>query len=351
MIKLQRYAFPMQKDIQIAYSLTKHPNLEEGRRTFDVCYELAKVFNVDFYRKAKNYKKHVRLYLETAEELGYHVREIQSEKDYEAVYSVYDAWNNSKLEADKANPNHYTEHSARYKYCLDCVRNHKLETGKIIGMFDKVENLLSYQMYTTDDNWVFGCTTASLKLENIRVSNIATVMFLKWFADNGFEFANWGECGGDPKLLEYKEAFPNFRIYHGKLNLTFEKSTEADISEIVEFMKANSSDSIPFPTDYMPETIKAGNVTKAIVDGKLAGMVELRHRAEGPNLMTNLITSPEFRGQGIAEKLLNQLDKPFIWNCYKHNETANRFYSNLENVRRTGETPDGKSYSYVRVNA
>ena len=348
MTNIQNYAFPNHSDVRIAYELEEKP-IDEGRRTFDVCYDLEKVFNKDCYKNAKRYKKHVTAYLNDGEVNGFYVRKIdtESEQDVKAVLDLYKVWNAIKLEADNLNPNHYTEHSARYKHCLDCVFDKSLQTGAIIGMFDAEDTLVSYQMYVTKDDWAYGCTTASLRLENVRVSNIATIMFLKWFAENGFKYANWGECGGDPKLLDYKEAFPNFRIYYGKLNLTFEKSTEADVTEIVEFMKANSSDSIPFPTEYMPETIKAGNVTKALIDGKLAGIVELRHRDQGPNLMTNLITAPEFRGQGVAEKLLGTLDRPFTWGCYKHNTVANTFYSKLLGVKCVGEAPDGKSFTYI----
>lgn len=355
MTKIQNYAFPNQKDVQIGYGLSSEVNLEEGRRTFDVCYELEKVFNKDCYKNGKKFKKHVRNYLDTFTENNLSIREIETEEDAKKVLALYDEWNKAKLEADALNPNHYTEHSQRYKDCLNCVFEKKLERGAIAGMFDKENNLLSYQMYTTDEakEWIFGMTTATTKLSGIdHLANVATISFLNYFKEKGYKYCNWGECGGDAKLLEYKEAFPNFRIYYGKLNVAFEKSTKADTDGIIEFMQKYSTAEIPFPTEYMPSSIEAGNVLKAIVNDELVGIVECRNK-DGKNLMTNLIVSEEYRCQGIAAKLLENLSvNEFEFDCYKHNEKANAFYTRLPQVKRIGESQNevGESwkYSYIK---
>lgn len=348
MTKKER-AFPNQKDIQIAYGL-ENVNPEEGRRTFDVCYELEKVFDIKNYKNGKKFKKHVRQYLDFFKENNFVIRPCKSSEDIAKVYELWKEWNDAKLEADRLNPNHFAQHSERYKHCLDVAfEEGKLVNGGVLGMFDASNNLLSYQMYVIVDDWFYGLTTAcTKKTEYDHLANVATISYLNYIFQNGSKFANWGECGGDPKLLEYKEAFPNFRIYYGKLNVDFIKSEEKDVDEIVAFMQKYSTPEIPFPTEYMPETIKAGNVLKAIVDEKLVGIVECRNK-DRKNLMTNLIVSEEFRCQGIAQKLLEQLPKPFYFNCYKVNERANNFYRGLKNVECTGESANvvGESWDYI----
>ncbi len=350
MTNIQEYAFPNQKDVQIGYGLSDKPMLNEGRRTFDVCYELEKVFNKDCYKNGKKFKKHVRNYVDAFVENGLSIREIETEEDAKKVLALYDEWNKAKLEADALNPNHFAEHSQRYRDCLDCVFERKLERGAIAGMFDVNNNLLSYQMYTTDEKkeWIFGMTTATTKLSKFdHLANIATISFLNYFYQNGYKYANWGECGGDLKLLEYKEAFPNFRIYYGRLDIEYKTGTEKDIETIVDFMNAHSTPEIPFPTEYMPDSIKAGNVIMAFVNDRLAGIVECRWHNE-KWLMTNLIVAEEYRCQGVAARLLNQLPKPFYFNCYKINEKANKFYQNLSDVVKVGESTNdvGESWDY-----
>lgn len=349
MTKKER-AFPNQKDIQIAYGL-ENVNLDEGRRTFDVCYELTKVFDINHYKNGKKFKKHVRQYLNFFEENKLTIRKVESKEDKAKVYALWEEWNAAKLEADKINPNHFTQHSARYKRCLDVAFDGSLENGGVLGIFDTENNLLSYQMYVSVDDWFYGLTTAcTKKTEYDHLANVATINYLKYLLDNGWKYADWGECGGDVKLLEYKEAFPNFRIYYGKLEIDFAKSEEKDTDEIVSFMQQYSTEEVPFPTEYMPDTIREGNVLKALVDGKLVGIVECRNKEER-NLMTNLIVSEEYRCQGVAQKLLEQLPRPFYFSCYKVNERANRFYRGLKNIDCIGESTNdvGVSWDYKYV--
>ena len=352
MTKLQEFCFPMQKDIQIAYGLSSEPKPNEGRYTFDVCYDLEHVFNKDYYKNGKKYKKHTGQYINYAEENGLYVKAIETAEEKAAVIRLYHEWNDAKLEADKLNPNHYTEHSARYLDCLNYTFEGKLsDKAGVVGLFNTEKQLLAYQMYTVNDCWMFGVTTAFSKKFYSHTANVATVAFLKYFKEKGMKFANWGETGGDQKLLEFKEAYPNFRIYYGKLNVTFRKSTEADTEAVVNFMKENSTEAVPFPTEYMPKSVAAGNVTMAFVDSELAGIVECRVNSKKINFMTNLITNPKYRGQGIATKLLDQLERPFSWECYMHNTVANNFYEKLEGAKQTGIVKDEKgleSYSYTR---
>lgn len=348
MTNIQQYAFPNVRDVQLAYGLSENPDLEKGRRTFDVCYDLEKVFDKNCYSNGKKFKKRVRQYLEYAEENKLFVKEIETEEDIYKTYNLYKEWNTNKLVADELNPNHYKEHSSRYKRCLDVAFEKLLNKGGVLGLFNQEGKLLSYQMYVARDDWAYGCTTASTKTDYTHIANVATVKFLEYFKNAGAKFANWGECGGDKNLLAYKETYPSFRIYYGELKLQFRRSSANDTEDIINFMNTYSSSEVPFPTEYMPSSIEDGNVTLVLDSNKLVGIVECRYK-DDKYLMTNLIVDSEYRCQGVAKRLLEQLPKPFYFNCYKINEKANKFYRGLKNVKCIGESTNGigDSWDYI----
>lgn len=347
MTKIQEYSYPAQKDVQLAYGLT-NVNLDEGRRTFDTCYEISKVFNRELYSSSKSYNSKVSRYLNYFKSNNLYIKEIETEDEKAKVYELYDEWNAAKIQADIENPNHYREHESRYKRCLDFAFAKKLETGGVLGMFNSENKLLSYQMYITKENWYYAAALASTKTDHPRLANIAIVNFLDYVKNvKGFDFFNFGECGGDKNLLFFKETFPNFRIYYGKLNVTFSRSTSKDVDKIVSFMQKYSTPENPFPTDYMPKSIEDGNVLKALVNDELVGMVELRNK-DGKNLVTNLIVAEEYQRQGLARLLLQNLsvDNFEIW-CYKSNEKAVNFYKGLSQMKMIGESTEAAGPVYL----
>lgn len=341
---MTKFAFPNQKAIQVMYKLESNPDLTKGRRTFDVCYDLEKVFDKSCYQNGQKFRKRVTANLGYAEDHGLHQRLLDKD-DEAALRGLYNEWNEAKLEADRLNPNHFAEHSSRYLDCLELALSGEAPDTRILGFFNPEGDLIAYQIYSFSDDWVFVAATACSKRYYSQMSNVAMISFLSFCKHRGYKYVNWGETGGDPKLTAYKEAYPSFRIYYGELKVDFEKSTEQDTDTIVEFMKANSTEAVPFPTVYMPVSIAKGNVLKATVDGKLIGMVELRS-VSNENIMTNLIVDPEYRCQGIATMLLNRLQKPFVWFCHKTNDRANNFYSKLPGVVRTGEHKDASGVDF-----
>lgn len=352
---IQDNAFPMQLDIQIAYGLSTNPDLNIGRRTFDICYDLDKVFDVAYYKNGKSYKNHVRKYLDYFEKNNFCIKELQNISDAYQLWEVFNEWNERKIQADIENPNHYREHSEKYKGCLEKCVNGELKNSRIYGMFDSEDHLISYQLATLKNRaWVFGVTTACRKTEYAHIANVATVNFLHFFKQEGYLYCNWGECGGDKNLIAYKEAYPSFRIYYGKPEFQIERSTEKDIEEIISLMKATSTVEVPFPTEYMPDSIEAGNVWKAVANSRVVGIVECRF-VDCRYFMTNLIVDPEYRAQGIATALLERLSKDigsdFEFECYKINAKANSFYCGLRNTVRVGETKNdiGESWRYRKI--
>lgn len=339
----QNFCFPAQEEIRAAYEI-EEGRIENGRYTFDVCYDLEKVFNKDTYKNSKKYNQHISRYLNYATNNELFVKDIETEEEKKAAYDLYQDWWNVKMEADRENPNHFEEHSERYKYCMDYTFEKKFPNLQAIGLFTKDGKLLAFQTLVLKDDWAYDMSNANSRTDYAYIAEVSLVNFLKYLKEQkSIKFYNFGETGGDLGLLRYKEKLPNFRIYYGKLNVTFKKSTKDDTEMLIDLMNRTSTPENPFPTEYMPATIEAGNVIYADVNGKLAGMVECRNK-NGKYLMTNLITEEFYRGQGIGAALLEQLPKPFEFFCYKTNEKALKFYENLKNVKRLPEKDDDKLY-------
>lgn len=338
MTDIIKYAFPNQEAVRLAYDISDD-RIENGRRTFDVCYDLNKVFDKSSYKNSKKYNNHITRYLNYAKNNELFVKDVETDEEKEAAKKLYKEWWNVKMEADRINPNHFKEHSERYEYCLNYAINEntaKKYNLHTIGLFDKDKNLLAFQTLAFVDDWAFDLSNANSRTNYSYIAEVSLVNFLKYLKEEKQRaFYNFGETGGDEGLLKYKEKLPNFRIYYGKLNIQFEKSSKKDIDTIKDFMATYSTEDNPFPTIYMDESITNGNVLKAVVNSKIVGIVECRNK-DNKNLMTNLIVDKEYRCQGIAKALLDQLPKPFYFFCYITNNTGIKFYENLKNVKKLG---------------
>lgn len=335
-----KYAFPNQEAVRVAYDISDD-RIENGRRTFDVCYDIEKVFNRETYANSKKYNNHVTRYLNYAKNNNLSVREITEPVDQDKARKLYEDWWNVKIEADKLNPNHFAEHSDRYKECLELTINKSIKDAHLIGLFDNENNLLAFQTLVFVDDWAFDLSNANSRTDYAYIAEVSLVNFLKFLKDEmGRRFYNFGETGGDQGLLTYKEKLPNFRIYYGKLNVDFRRTTKDDVKKVIDFMNKNSTDENPFPTVYMSDSIEKGNVVVGEINNKIISMVELRDIVDefsSKKLMTNLIVDSEYRCQGIATKILEKLPTPFEFFCYKTNETGNKFYKDLKNVELIGE--------------
>lgn len=333
------YSFPAQETVRLAYGISED-RLQNGRRTFDVCYDLEKVFDRDSYKNSKKYNRSISSNLNYVTRNELYIKDIETKEEQTLVYNLYQDWYNLKIEADKLNPNHFEEHSERYKYCIDGAFDNSLKGVKIIGLFTKDKELLAFQVLVFDNTWVYDLLGINSRSSHTHIAEVALVNFLKYLKDQkNIKYYNFGETGGDIGLLSYKEKLPNFRIWYGSKKIIYKKSTLNDLTEICNLMDKVSEEGEKFATDYMQDSIENGNVICAVQDNKIIGIVECRN-IENKNLMTNLIVDPYYRGQGIAKLLLLQLPKPFDFFCNKDNTRACNFYDSLSNTTRNGDYVD-----------
>lgn len=333
------YAFPAQEAIRLAYAISED-RLQNGRRTFDVCYDIEKVFDRTSYKTSKKYNNHITRYLNYATNNELFVKDIETKEEQEAAYKLYQDWWDIKMKADKENPNHFEEHSERYKYCMDYTFEKKFPNMYAIGLFTKNKEMLAFQTLVFEKDWAFDLSNANSRTDYAYIAEVSLVNFLKYLKDQkGIKYYNFGETGGDLGLLKYKEKLPNFRIWYGKKDIVYKKSTLEDFVDICNLMNKVSEEGEKFATDYMKDTVEKGNVLCAIQDNKIIGIVECRE-IENKNLMTNLIVDPYYRGQGIAKALLDKLPKPFIFFCNKENKRACNFYDSLANTIKNGDYID-----------
>lgn len=341
---IKNHCFPAQPEIRALYGMSEDRQTN-GRYTFDVCYNIKQVLDRNSYPTSKKYKQKAEYYQKYLVSRNLSIREILSTSDFDRVYELHKEWYNLKCELDQENPNHFKEHASIYESCINAA---VLGTDfKIYGLFTESDELLAFQVLLFKEDWVY--CLSSINSRSSEYTDVAEVLLINLLVELdklGIKYYNYGETGGDPGLTAYKEKIPSFRIYYGKLD--FKTSTEQDVDKLVRFMQEVSTPENNFPTEYMPDSIKAGNVTYVELDGQVAGMVECRELESG-RLMTNLMVKPEYRGRGIAEQLLEQLPSPFEFFCYKTNTTALKFYDNLKEVTKLQkETDEFFYYRYKR---
>ena len=344
-MKLIDHCFPAQEEITDLYKMPDD-RVSTGRYTFDVCYDIKKVLDKSSYPTSKKYKQKVEYYQKYLVSRRLSIKEIDFGEGIDKAWVLQKEWEEAKLKLDQENPNHFKEHCSIYGDCFCAVG------GPIrhFGLFTESGDLLAFQILLVKKNWahddLWAYCLSSVNTRTSEYTDVAEVLLINLLTEldkEGVQYYNYGETGGDPGLTRYKEKIPSFRIYYGGLD--FKKSTEQDVDRIVQFMQEVSTPENNFPVEYMPGSIKAGNITYVELDGQVIGMVECRE-LETERLMTNLMVSPEYRGRGIAERLLDQLPSPFEFFCYKTNKIACKFYDNLEEVTRLPK--ETEKYFYYR---
>ncbi|MFI9504809.1 GNAT family N-acetyltransferase [Nocardia sp. NPDC052566] len=119
----------------------------------------------------------------------------------------------------------------------------------------------------------------------------------------------------------------------------FEVLTAADVPEILELIARTE------PGPYAPRTIEMGTYLGLRVDGRLVAMAGERLHPPGWTEISAVCTDAEFRGRGIATRLIRAVgagirargERPFL-HAVAHNTTAISLYETLGfTLRKRGQ--------------
>lgn len=165
---------------------------------------------------------------------------------------------------------------------------------------------------------------------------------------SGIKGMKWGVRNGPPYPINQEDERRDlkFEEQKNKSSASVRRAKKSDVDSIMDIFNSISSTERKFlaydnKASLIRRTIKSErHCYVATHENKVVGFLRESGRPEGFSLLEEIVVHPEFRGQGIATKLLNNYHREFNKTMAKTNAANFKMISMLRKHGYTAQNPD-----------